>query len=66
MIQYVNQQEVVIKKLFEIGNLVVFESHEGFKTKFDALAGPTHRLKLVQDSPRWRDLRRMIYYYERI
>lgn len=64
MIQYTLNAEYVIKKLFEIGKTVIFEVHEQFKEQLDAASAKTHHLALIQESPRWKDLRRMLYYYE--
>lgn len=64
MIQYIPNAEYVIKKLFEIGKTVIFEVHEQFKGQLDAASTKTHHLTIVQESPRWKDLRRMLYYYE--
>ncbi len=64
MIQYMPNVEYVMKKLFEIGKTVIFEAFDQFERQLDATSAETHRLALVQESPRWKDLRRMLYYYE--
>lgn len=64
MIHHIHNPDYVIKRLFEIGRTVVFEAHKNFKERFDAAAAKTHRLAMVQQSPRWNDLRRMLYCYE--
>jgi ribosomal protein L11 methylase PrmA len=64
MIQYPKKTQEVIHKLFQVGDIVIFEAHEKYKPMFENQT--THKLFLEQESGRWRDLLRKLYYYKRI
>ena len=61
-IQYPTNTKEAVRKLFDAGDLVIFEAHEKFKPIFDDQN--THDLIRIEESPRWRDLKRLIYYYK--
>lgn len=63
VIHHPKDSEGVVKKLFSVGDLVIFEAHEEFKKYFDRQE--THELLRQVDTERTPDLNRRLYFYQR-
>lgn len=64
-VQYFSRLLPSLIKIFNAAGLVIFEAHEKYKPSLDEAAGKAdHRFTRELESPRWRDLRRLLYFYE--
>ena len=63
-VQHLKKPADVVARLFGAGDTVVWEADEKYRSMFEGQK--THRLVKEEESPRWRDLKRKIYYYRRI
>lgn len=64
-VQYFSNLLPSLTKIFNAADLVIFEAYEEYRPLLDEAASKTgHRFIREFESPRWRDLRRVLYFYE--